>query len=225
MLGTKIGPVDAALARYTELVSGASANAVLDLAVSGKIPVGCGINASLEYAVQSGRKVLTVEKDATAVLLKLGCDGCDMGVGKVSCGLTYLNASGDDAATADKNEDYSGVNPSLKLTEIVSDRASGKKTDDDAYNTAIANRNAIVLNLGLAPAAVAGLNLGLAYGTYKANEGTEKNLATELNLTAGYKVSDAVSLSLLLAQMDPDKGLTSYTDKATKIQAGMKIVF
>ena len=53
----------------------------------------------------------------------------------------------------------------------------------------------------------------------------EKNYATEINLTAGYKASDAVSLSLLIAQMDPGKVLAPLTDKATKIQAGMKIAF
>ncbi|MEK7813535.1 MAG: hypothetical protein AAB296_07215 [Candidatus Desantisbacteria bacterium] len=224
MLGGKIGPVDAGLARYTGQSGSASANAVLDITVSGKIPVAGGIDASLEYAQQSGNKI-TVEKDATAMLIKLGCSGCDMAVGKVSCGLTYLNASGDEAGGDD--ESYSGVAPSLKLTEIVGDKDAGQKNDDLAYNTSIANRNAIVLNIGLAPAAVDGLNLGLAYGTYKTNEkvNNETDYATEINLTANYKASDAVSLSLLLAQMDPGKAMATTTDKAVKIQAGMKIGF
>jgi len=232
LLGGKIGEVNAALARYEQgpgTDSTKSTNAVLDFAVSGKIPVACGINASLEYAMQSADKTsAVVKKDATAMLVKLGCSGCDMGVGKVSCGLTYLNTSGDENSTDDKDGDYTGINPSLKLTEIASDIAAGSKNDDLAYKTAIANRNAIVLNLGLAPAAVEGLNLGFAYGTYKLNEkdsAGETKYATEINLTAGYKASDAVSLSLLLAQLDPGKALSSNTDKATKIQAGMKIAF
>ncbi|MDI6781898.1 MAG: hypothetical protein QME49_07350 [bacterium] len=227
MLGGKIGPVNAGLARYTAQSSSASADEVLDLIVSGKIPVGCGIDASLEYAKQSGGKVGTVEKDATAMLIKLGCGGCDLGVGKVTCGLTYLNTSGDESGSANRDEAYSGINPSLKLTEIVSDKAAGQKNDDLGYNTSIANRNAIVLNIGLAPAAVDGLNLGLAYGKYETNEkvNNETEYATEINLTANYKASDAVSLSLLLAQMDPGKVIISGTDKAIKIQAGMKIGF
>ncbi|MFH1961659.1 MAG: hypothetical protein ABIJ30_02100 [bacterium] len=226
MLGGKIGEVNVAVANYVRQTSVASADAVLDVTVSGKIPVGCGINASLECAMQSGGKVGTVENDATAMLVKLGYDGFDMAVGKASCGLTILNTTGD-KSSADKNENYTGIKPSLKLTEIVSDIAADSKNDDRSYSTAIGNRNAIVINLGLAPAAVTGLNLGLAYGTYKTNEkvNNETKYATEVNLTAGYKVSDAVSLSLLLAQMDPGKALTSGTDKATKIQAGMKIAF
>lgn len=227
--GGKIGPANVSVARYTKLYkTGTSADEVLDLTVSGKIPVACGVNASLEYAMQSGGKVGTVERDATALLVKLGCNGCDTAVGKVSCGLTYLNTSGD-KASADKNEGYAGISPSLKLTEIVSDIAAGSKNDDGGYNTiAIANRNAIVFNIGLAPTAVDGLKLGLAIGTYKTNEkvNNETAYATEINLTANYKASDAVSLSLLLAQMDPGKALsTTNTDKATKIQAGMKIAF
>ncbi|MBU0700218.1 hypothetical protein KKE26_02820 [bacterium] len=227
MLGGKIGEVNVAVANYVRQTSAASADAVLDVTVSGKIPVGCGINASLECAMQSGGKQngSTVENNATAILAKLGYDGFDMAVGKASCGLTILNTTGD-KSSADKNENYTGIKPSLKLTEIVSDIAADSKNDDRSYSTtAIGNRNAIVLNLGLAPAAVAGLNLGLAYGKYKLNEGTEKNYATEINLTAGYKASDAVSLSLLIAQMDPGKVLAPLTDKATKIQAGMKIAF
>ncbi|MBI4753001.1 hypothetical protein HY793_01330, partial [Candidatus Desantisbacteria bacterium] len=164
MVGGKIGPVNAALANYTKLDSTHvdSANNVLDIAVSGKIPVACGIDASLEYAMQSGGKAGSgEEKDATAMLVKLGCGGCDMAVGKVSCGLTILNTSGN--ATSADNKVYTGINPSLKLTEIASDIAAGSKNDDMAYNTAIGNLNAIVLNLGLAPAAVSGLNLGFAY--------------------------------------------------------------
>ncbi len=230
MLGGKIGPVDAGLTRYTqEFPTTYSANEVLDITVSGKIPVGCGIDASVEYAMQSGKKPTGGdEKDATAMLVKLGCGGCDMAVGKVTCGLTYLNTSGDKVGSDSKN--YTGVNPSLKLTEIMSDISAGQKNDNLAYNNSadtIANLNVIFVNVGLAPAAVDGLTLGVAYGTYKRNEkvNNETELATEINLTANYKASDAVSLSLLLAQMDPGKAMTSGTDKATKIQAGMKIGF
>jgi hypothetical protein len=215
-LSGKLGAVDVSVARYTDLVASGT-NEILDVTLAGNIPVGPGIDTLIEYVTQSGPESATVERDATAMLIKLATT-----VNNVSCALTYLDASGDEANSPTENGDYTGVAPSMKLTEIFSDMQAGVVNDDRAYNPGVTNLNAIVLKLGL-PEAIAGLDLGLAYGTYKKSEvpaGASDKIGTEINLTADYKHSDNVGVSLLLAQFSPDTG-----DKAIKIQAGMNISF
>lgn len=195
---------------------------VIDVTASGKIPVVCEPTYSVEYAKQDGKSGAN-KIDANAMLVKLNCGGFDTPVGAIKCGLTYLNTSGDKADTT-KIEGFTGIRPSIKVTELASDMATNNNNDDDpSYTPVIGNLNAIILSVSVA--ATDALNLGLAYGQYKMNEATDKKIGSEINLTADYKQSDNISLALLVGQLTPGKGLSPNSDKATKIQAGMKVSF
>jgi len=222
-LSGKIGGVALTGTLYNQDPEKGNNNRVTALSAAGSIPAVEGLTYSVEYAMQKNHNK-NVEKDAEALLIKVGYE-METDMGKLNFGLVSLDASGDKNSTAKKDEDYTGagVGPSLKLTPIYSDLAANEYNDDFAYNTNLSNTKAVVLNVSLAMNE--NLSMGIAYGKYKKNEGTEKNLGSEIALSANYKQADNISLDFVLAQLDPDKGLTANTDKARKIQAGMKVNF
>lgn len=197
-------------------------NGVLTMGISGDIPMIEGLNVGIEYAKQDGENG-TLNRKGTALKADVNY-ACEIGGGKCILGLTLLNTSGDDNNADKDDKDYLGISPSLKMTEIVSDLTAETTNDDGTYKTEISDLNVLILKAGLAMTEK--LDLGLAYGTYKANKGTDKKIGTEINLTAGYKQSENIAINLLAAQLSPKKGAGLLgTDKATKLQAGMKISF
>lgn len=215
----KVGEVSVNGGIYRDAVN---QNGVLTIGASGDVPIVEGLNVGIEYAKQDGKNG-TLNRKGTALKADVNY-ACEIGGGKCTLGLTLLNTSGDDKPADKDDKKYSGISPSLKLTEIYSDIKAGTTNDDGAYKADIGNLNALILKAGLAMTEK--LDLGLAYGTYKANKGTDKKLGTEINLTVGYKQSENIAINLLAAQFSSKKGMgLSGTDKATKLQAGMKISF
>ncbi|MFH1563936.1 MAG: hypothetical protein ABIF11_11070 [Nitrospirota bacterium] len=221
-LSGKIGEVALTGTLYNQDPEKGNNNRVTALSAVGNVPGVKGLSYSVEYAMQEDH-VKNYKTDAEAMLIKVGY-GMETDMGKLNFGLVSMDASGDKVSTTDKDEKYTGVVPSLKLTPIASDKmANNAYNDDFAYDTNLSNKKGMVLNASLAMNE--NLTMGIAYGKYKLNEGTEKNLGSEIALSANYKQADNIGLDLVIAQFDPKKGMSVNTDKATKIQAGMKIEF
>lgn len=207
---------------------------VYGVAVKGGIPMVEGLAYKAELAFNTGDNA-GVDYDGDAIILGVSY-ALPMDFGDFGFSLDYAAGSGNDGTTPE-NEAWASINSDIVYGAVLNNATLAANGGSGGYGRTIADMKVIALGVKFTPEAVEKLTVGLNYllsikhdedraGFGATAPAAENDIGSEIDLTATYAYSDALSLKALYGVFSPGDLYTAPNDdKATAMRLEVALSF
>ena len=193
--------------------------------LEGCVPGTKNAKGKIEYAMNGGSNNSTDQAyEGSAMILAGGYEGFPAGSGRLDGWIEYASGTGDETSTANTFEAFTPVASDLRYGEIWANTLG---------NTGLTNLSVIKAAVKLREFLSDKLLVKLAYYKFSADEvaaGVSDDWGNEIDLRLKWMQNEDVTLSLILAQLDPGSLLqaalgAAKKDAITKMTASVDISF